>query len=171
MWRLNNHTFPIGRNLHGFAGFEELPLQNILGLPKLRDIGIGSRGAGGWGWGEQGHAGMETVVSKKRGNCCGRMARVVVGKFCEREEAGPVGLLVVSIDSQVLLQHRIQPLRLPVRLGMESRRAVGLKSTQLQQPSPEMGCEHWIAIRCPEDREPEPHAGGKGNSRLELPWT
>ena len=96
-------AFPIDRNLHGFAGFEEFPLQNILGLLKLRDIGIGSKGARGWGWGKHGHAWMETVVSKEWGDCCGRMARVVVRKFCQREEAGPVGLLVVNIDSQALL--------------------------------------------------------------------
>ena len=139
-------AFPIGRNLHGFAGFEELPLQNILGLPKLRYIGIGTRGAGGWDWGEHGHSRMISVVGKEWGDGCGKMARVVVGEFCQREEAGLVGLLVVSIDPQVMLQHRIQPLRLPVRLGVESRRAVGRNATQLQQPPPKVGGEHRVPI-------------------------
>ena len=67
-------AFAIGRNLHGLSGSDELPLQNILGRPKLRHIGISSRGTGGWGWGEQGHAEMEPVVGKEWGDGCGRMA-------------------------------------------------------------------------------------------------
>ena len=70
----------------------------------------------GRGWGKQGHAGMEPVVREKRGQGCGRMLRVVVGEFCQREEAGPVGRLIVAVHAEVLLQHRIQPLRLPIRL-------------------------------------------------------
>ena len=75
---------------------------------------------------------MEPVVREKRGQGCGRMLRVVVGEFCEREEAGPVGLLVVAKHAQVLLQHRIEPLRLPIRVRVERRRPVGLNPIEIQ---------------------------------------
>ena len=53
------------------------------------------------------------------------MFGVVVGEFCQWQKVGPVGLLVVCIDAEVLFQHRVQPLRLPVRMGVECRGAVG----------------------------------------------
>ena len=68
---------------------------------------------------------MEVIVGKKRGKVSARMFGVVVAEFCQWEEAGPVGLLVVYIDAEVLFQHRVQPLRLPVRLGVECRGAIG----------------------------------------------
>ena len=89
---------------------------------------------------------MEAIVGKKRGKGSGRMYGVVVAKFCQWEEAGPVELLVVCIDAEVLFQHGVQPLRLPVRLGMKRRGAVGPNPAQLQQPPPKMGGEHRIAI-------------------------
>ena len=89
---------------------------------------------------------METVVCVERAQCRGRMLGVVVAEFCQWEEASPVGLLVVCIDAEVLFRHGVQPLRLPVRLGMKRRGAVGPDTTQLQQPPPEMGGEHRIAI-------------------------
>ena len=89
---------------------------------------------------------MEAIVGKKRGKCSGRMLGVVVAEFCLWEEAGLVGLLVVSIDAEVLFQHGVQPLRLPVRLGMKRCGAVGPNTAQLQQPPPGMGGEHRIAI-------------------------
>ena len=89
---------------------------------------------------------MEPVVREKRGEGCGRMLRVIVGEFCQREEAGPVGLLVVAVHSQVLLQHRVQPLRLPIRLRVESRRPVGPNPTQLQETPPEVRGKHRIPV-------------------------
>ena len=54
---------------------------------------------------------MEPVVRVERGQRCGRVFGVVVGKLGHRQEAGLVGLLVVAIH--------IQPLRLAIRVGME----------------------------------------------------
>ena len=89
---------------------------------------------------------MEAIVGKKRGKGSGRMLGVVVAEFCQWEEARPVGLLVVCIDAEVLFQHGVQLLRLPVRLRMKRRGAVGPNTAQLQQPPPEVGGEHRIAI-------------------------
>ena len=81
---------------------------------------------------------MKVIVGKKRGEGSGRMFGVVVAEFCQWEKAGLVGLLVVCIDAEVLFQHRIQPLRLPVRLGVECRGAVGPNATELQHPPQKM---------------------------------
>ena len=89
---------------------------------------------------------MKAIVGKKQGKGSGRMFGVVVAEFCQWEEAGPVGLLVVCIDAEVLFQHGVQPLRLPIRLGVESRVAVVPNATQLQQPPLELGGEHRVAI-------------------------
>ena len=62
---------------------------------------------------------MEPVVGEEGAEGSGRMFGVVVTEFCQRKETGPVGLLVVAVHSQVLLQHRIQPLRLAIRLRVE----------------------------------------------------
>ena len=57
----------IGRAFHGLLGFFEFPLQNILSLPELVDIGVGCRGSGIRGRGQEGHSGMEAIVGKKTG--------------------------------------------------------------------------------------------------------
>ena len=74
-------------------------MQYFLGLPKLLDVRICSKGAGGWGRGKEGRARMEAIIGNERGNSGGRMPGIVIREFCQREEAGPVGLLVVCIDA------------------------------------------------------------------------
>ena len=49
------------------------------------------------------------------------MFGVVVAELGQWEEAGPVGLLIVVVDPKILLQDRIEALRLTVRLGMKCR--------------------------------------------------
>ena len=94
-------------------------MKDRLGLADPEDVRI--RGWSGRirGGGKEGHFGMEPVVCIKRADGSGIMFGVVIGKLGQREKAGPVCLLVVTIHPQVLLQHRIQPLRLAIRL--ESR--------------------------------------------------
>ena len=67
---------------------------------------------------------MEAIVGKKLGDGSGRMFGIVAVEFCQWEEAGTVGLLVVCIDAEVLFQHRVQALRLPLCLEVECRGAV-----------------------------------------------
>ena len=69
------------------------------------------------------------------------MFRVVVAEFCQGKEVGPVGLLVVAIQSQVLLQHRVEPLRLAIRLRVERGRPIGPNATELQETMLEVGRE------------------------------
>ena len=81
---------------------------------------------------------MVAIVGKKGSKGCGRMFGVVIAKFCQREEAGPVGLLVVAVHSQVLLQYRIETLRLPIRLRVEGGRPTGPNATELHMTLPKV---------------------------------
>ena len=47
---------------------------------------------------------MEPVVGKERGQGGSRIFGVVVGELRQGEEAGPVCLLIVAVDSQVLFK-------------------------------------------------------------------
>ena len=64
---------------------------------------------------------MESVIGEERGKCRSRVFRIIVVKLGQWEEAGPVGLLIVAVDSKILLEDRIEALRLAVRLGVKSR--------------------------------------------------
>ena len=75
---------------------------------------------------------LEPVVGEKRAQSGGRMLGVVVAKFCQGKEAGQVGLLVVALHSQVLLQHRVEPFRLAIRLRVERGRPICSNGTELQ---------------------------------------
>ena len=74
------------------------------------------------------------------------MFGVVVGEFRHGEEAGPVGLLVVAIDSQVLLEDGVEPFCLAICLGVEGGRPVGSDSQKLEEPSPKVGGEDWVSV-------------------------
>ena len=74
-----------------------------LRLAELLHVRVRGRGLGIWGWGKQGRVGMEPVVRVERGQRCGRVFGVVVGKFGFKQEAGPVGLLIVVIHAKILL--------------------------------------------------------------------
>ena len=101
-------------------------LEDCFILLKPLYVGVGLWGGGIGGWGEQGHAGVEPIIGEERSQSSGRMARIVVAEFCHVEEACPIGLLVVAVDSKVLLEYGIQPLRPAICLGMEGCRAIGL---------------------------------------------
>ena len=74
------------------------------------------------------------------------MFGVVVGEFRHGEEAGRVGLPVVAVDSQELLEDGVEPFCLAIRLGMEGGRLVGSDSQKLEEPSPELGGEDWVFV-------------------------
>ena len=74
------------------------------------------------------------------------MFRVVSTEFCQGKDAGLIGLLVVAVHSQVLFQHRIKTLCLPIRLRVERGGPIGPNPTELQEPPPEVGREDKISI-------------------------
>ena len=111
----------IGRGLHGLPSFEEFSLKDNLGLLELYNVRVRGRCRSLIGCRKEGHARMETVIGEEGGKCRGRVFRIIVAEFSQWEEAGPVGLLIVAVDSKILLQDRIEALRLVVRLRMKSR--------------------------------------------------
>ena len=74
------------------------------------------------------------------------MFGVVVGEFRHGEEAGPVGLLVIAVDSQVLVEDGVEPLCLAICLGMEGGRRVGSDSQKFDESSPELGGEDRVFV-------------------------
>ena len=50
---------------------------------------------------------MEPVIREEGEKCRGRMFGIVVAELGQWEEAGPVGLLIVAVDSKILLQDKI----------------------------------------------------------------
>ena len=89
---------------------------------------------------------MEPVVGKKWGEGSGGMFGVVVRKLRHRQKSCPIKLLVVGVYAQILLQDRIEALRLAIRLRMESSRPVGVDAQQLQQPTPKVAGEDGVAV-------------------------
>ena len=61
---------------------------------------------------------MECIEGRTLG---GFMCIVVVGKFCEQEEVGPVVLLVVDVGVEVLFQCLIRAFRLFIGLRVVAR--------------------------------------------------
>ena len=74
------------------------------------------------------------------------MFGVVVGEFRHGEEAGPVGLLVIAVDSQVLLEDGVEPFCLAICLGMEGGRSVGSDSQKFEESSPKVGGEDRVSV-------------------------
>ena len=74
------------------------------------------------------------------------MFGVVVGKFRHGEEAGLVGLLVVAVDSQALLEDGVEPFCSAICLGMEGGRLVGSDSQKFEESSLEVGGEDRVSV-------------------------
>ena len=64
---------------------------------------------------------MESVIGEEGGKCRSRVFRIIVAELGKWEEAGPVGLLIITVDSKILLQDKIEALRLAIRLRMKGR--------------------------------------------------
>ena len=74
-------------------------LEGDLGLAESPHVGIRGWSGGLGRSGKPGHSGMEPVVRVERAQCRGRMLGVVVAEFCHGKQVGPVGLLVVAVQS------------------------------------------------------------------------
>ena len=66
-----------------------------------------------------GELGMEAVIGIERGTIDRGLMSVVVCEFCERQEAYPIVLLVVAIDTKVLFDGLVHSFGLTVGLGMK----------------------------------------------------
>ena len=96
-------TTPIGRCLHSLARLQELALYNFLSHLKSLHIGVGSMNCRVWRCRQQGHARVKPVVREERGQSRGRMSGIIVAKFCHGKECGPISLLEVRVDPEIVL--------------------------------------------------------------------
>ena len=62
--------------------------------------------------------GIVAVVGEEWGNLSSRVGSVVIREFGEREEIGPVVLLVVAVQSEVTFERLVHPFGLAVSFGM-----------------------------------------------------
>lgn len=63
--------------------------------------------------------GVEAKVGEKGCSAGGRMNCVVISKFSEWEKCTPIGLLVIDVAAEILLEDRVDPLSLAVSPGVE----------------------------------------------------
>jgi len=60
-------------------------------------------------------------IGKEGGDTCGCARRVVKHELCKWEEFGPVVLLVVTVDSEILFECLIRPLGLTISFWVIAR--------------------------------------------------
>ena len=88
---------------------------------------------------------MEAVIGEERRECGSRVPRVVIRKLCQGKEIGPICLLTVAINAQVLFKDKVQALRLAVRLWMECYGPVRTDVQEFDESSLEVGGEDRIS--------------------------
>ena len=94
----------------------------------------------------KGGAGIVTIVGEKRGDLGGGVGSVVRGELGNREQVGPIVLLVVSVHAKENLQRLIGALGLPISFGMVRCRVVELDPEELAERRHELGGEGGSAI-------------------------
>ena len=69
---------------------------------------------------------METLIREERGSISSLAWSIVVGKLGQGKKFGPVILLVVAVSVEVLLEGLVDPLSLPIPLGVIAQGKVEL---------------------------------------------
>ena len=121
VWRRNAPG--VGRVGVAFASFCDLLLEGAL---KVVDINGEVAGACGSdvALGENGDTRVKTLGGVERRNAGGGTRSIVVSKLGDGKEITPVGLLVVAVNPEVLLEGLVNTLYLTVGFGMVSRGVV-----------------------------------------------
>jgi len=88
-----------------------------------------------------------SLISEEGSELGRRVLGVVVHEFSIGEEVAPVILLVVTIDSQVLLQGLVRPFCLPVGLGIISHRLIPVDVTKFEEAPCESRGELLTTVR------------------------
>ena len=98
-------------------------------------------------FGEDADVWVIAFVSEERGNTGGGTRGVVEGEFRKGKEIGPVVLLIVAIDSEVLFQCLIGPFGLAVAFGVVTRGKVEFHIKSGAKGAEEVGDEFRTTIR------------------------
>jgi hypothetical protein len=64
---------------------------------------------------------MVTFISKERRDACSSIWSIVIGKLCDQKEISPNVLLVITVDTEVLLQGLIHSFCLSVTFRVITR--------------------------------------------------
>ena len=89
---------------------------------------------------------MVTLVGEEQRDTSGHTRSVIVSKLHEREEFGPVVLLVVTVDVEVLLEGLVGTLCLPIPLRVVSRGEVELHVKGFTKRAEEVGDEFQTSV-------------------------
>src|ERR1700726_2557027 len=90
---------------------------------------------------------MITLVCKEWGNPCSGAWSIVVGKFCQGQEFGPVVLLVIAVTTEVLFQCLVSSFHLSIALWVIPRSKVQGHIEDLARQAEKMRDKLRAAIR------------------------
>jgi len=88
-----------------------------------------------------------TFVSKERGNTSSGTWSIVVSELCQREEFGPVVLLIIAIDSNILFQGLIHSFSLSIGFGVITGGEMELHIQSSSERSEEVGYKLGVSVR------------------------
>ena len=89
---------------------------------------------------------MVTFVSEERGNTSRGARSIIVSELRQREEFGPVVLLIIAIDSNVLFQGLICSFSLSVGFGVITGGEMELHIQSCSERSEEVGYELGASV-------------------------
>ena len=93
-----------------------------------------------------GEVGVVALVSKEWGDAHGGVESVVVSKLCERQKFGPIVLLIVTINLQVLLEHLVHSLSLSIPFWVVTQSEVEVDVEGFAQGAEEVRNKFWPSI-------------------------
>jgi len=82
---------------------------------------------------------MVTFVSEERGNASSGIQSIIVSEFHQQEEFGPIVLLIVAIDSNILFQGLIHSFSLSISFGVITGGKMELHIQSCSERSEEVG--------------------------------
>src|ERR1700753_1406959 len=95
----------------------------------------------------EGCAGIVTVVSKERGDLGGGVLCIIICELRNREEVGPVVLVIICVKSQISLNLLVRPLRLTVGLRVISCGIIQLNIQKSAERRHELGGQGGTSVR------------------------
>src|SRR6266700_2155759 len=85
-----------------------------------------------------GEVGVVAFVGKEGGDACGSIQSIIVCELHERQELGPIVLLIVGVYLQILLKHLVHSLSLSISFWVVARGEVEVDIKGLAQRTEEV---------------------------------
>jgi len=90
---------------------------------------------------------MITFVSEERGDASSGAQSIIVSELHQREEFGPIVLLIIAIDSNVLFQGLIRLFGLSIGFGVITRGEMELHIQSCSERAEEVGYKLGASVR------------------------